>query len=63
MASDNVNSGENRSGIPEHEYCRQRHINLDKLRQPFHAIPEADLLAKAIFRVKLKGVGPIGISQ
>jgi len=34
--------------LVEHEYCRQRYINLAKLRQAFHALREGNHFATAI---------------
>ena len=58
MDSNHVNSCLIHLEVHEQEYSRQRCINLIKLRQPFHALREVDLLAKVISRLKLKGVGP-----
>ena len=45
--------------LVEHEYCRQRYINLAKLRQAFHALREGNHFS----RLKVKGIGAPGLSQ
>jgi len=45
------------------EHRRQRRINRAKLRQSFHELCKADLLAEAIRRLKVAEVGSLALSQ